>query len=786
LNEPRVDGQPIDTQLEQLKAFEDRARYRARRALRGHPTEAVVQALARWIARLDPGHQDYEHHLLEALWVYQHHDTPEPKLLRQLLEAKDYRARAAAVRVLHHWFDRVDDGMALLKRMVQDPAPRVRLEAVRALSFIPTVEAAETALDALRQPTDYYLQYTLDSTITTLQKVWKPALQTTQSTGRPLSGDNPAGLSFLLSRLTPEELIAAPPSTPVFHALLTRPGVTSAQRQAALEGLAKQNGTTVFDELVRALERIDVNAGANETSRDLAQLLLTTDRARLAGGRSHMERLALESTNETIRQGAFAALMQGDGGVARAWDASAASPRSRIDLLNGASLLADRTVLADLYSKITPLLETPSRGTPSTEAPAKEAPAKEAPAKEAPAKEAPAKEALSKPSGRFLQPPVLGRYVRLALLGRDQILRLAEVQVFSQGQNIAAKGTATQSSTVAGGTAIGGHASRAIDGRIDTAPAAGSLAFTSQEQDPWWELDLGDTRPIEVIGVWNVPEQARGREVMLYLSVLDATRRPVFTKEGLRTTVPTETVALAGDLTIAVQNAAINALPSVPGHDQESFERLARLMQTPAHRQAAIAAIRRIPKASWPTPQIAPLAEQVVAYVRAIPAADRTASTAVAAVAFGRDLAEALPGDDGKRITAALDELVVRTIRIVAVASVMKFDVGRFSVGTNEEVEILFVNPDELPHNLLITAPGTLEAVGLAAEAMAKQPDGFAKHFIPDTPDVLHSTPLINQGETARLRFTAPAKAGQYPFVCTFPGHWRTMNGIMEVTRNGT
>ena len=64
----------------------------------------------------------------------------------------------------------------LLKRMVNDPEPRVRLEAVRALSFVPTAEAAEIALEALEHPVDYYLQYTLDSTITTLEKAWKPAL----------------------------------------------------------------------------------------------------------------------------------------------------------------------------------------------------------------------------------------------------------------------------------------------------------------------------------------------------------------------------------------------------------------------------------------------------------------------------------------------------------------------------------------------------------------------------------------------------------------------------------
>ena len=105
----------------------------------------------------------------------------------------------------------------------------------------------------------------------------------------------------------------------------------------------------------------------------------------------------------------------------------------------------------------------------------------------------------------------------------------------------------------------------------------------------------------------------------------------------------------------------------------------------------------------------------------------------------------------------------MRTIRIEAVLAQMKFDVTQFSVAPGEDVEIVFVNPDHMPHNLLITAPGKLEDVSLKAEAMARQPDGFQKHFVPDTPDVLHSTTLINHDEIARLRFSAPAAEGKYP-----------------------
>ena len=94
---------------------------------------------------------------------------------------------------------------------------------------------------------------------------------------------------------------------------------------------------------------------------------------------------------------------------------------------------------------------------------------------------------------------------------------------------------------------------------------------------------------------------------------------------------------------------------------------------------------------------------------------------------------------------------------------------------------IELVNKDEMPHNLVVGKEGALETVGLAAEKMVALPDAFAKNFVPATPEVLFSIRLLQPGETVQARFTAPTKSGNYPFICTFPAHWRTMNGIIEV-----
>jgi putative membrane-bound dehydrogenase-like protein len=167
---PKVAGQPIAALLELLKAPEDRTRYVVRRELAERDTKKVIDATAKWSAALDTMDVDYEHHLLEALWVYQTHNVVAADLLKKLLDAKDARARSAAVRVLSYWLDRVDEPLELLRARVADPSSRVRVEAVRALSFMKGEEAAEVALEVLNLDVDPYVQYTLDETMRALEQ----------------------------------------------------------------------------------------------------------------------------------------------------------------------------------------------------------------------------------------------------------------------------------------------------------------------------------------------------------------------------------------------------------------------------------------------------------------------------------------------------------------------------------------------------------------------------------------------------------------------------------------
>jgi azurin len=121
------------------------------------------------------------------------------------------------------------------------------------------------------------------------------------------------------------------------------------------------------------------------------------------------------------------------------------------------------------------------------------------------------------------------------------------------------------------------------------------------------------------------------------------------------------------------------------------------------------------------------------------------------------------------------------TVKLKVIEHEMKFDQKTFTVKPGQKVTIQFTNPDFMQHNLLIIKPGTLEKVGNAADLLARESNAIALNYVPKMPEVLHATELVSPEGNATLVFIAPDKPGDYPFLCTVPGHWRIMNGIMKV-----
>jgi azurin len=125
--------------------------------------------------------------------------------------------------------------------------------------------------------------------------------------------------------------------------------------------------------------------------------------------------------------------------------------------------------------------------------------------------------------------------------------------------------------------------------------------------------------------------------------------------------------------------------------------------------------------------------------------------------------------------------LGVQIVRITTIVEQMSFDLRWFVVEAGRPVQISLTNPDAMSHNLVIGRPGSLKEIGTVSMTMTPPADPNVKPYVPDSPQVLAATRLLNWGETDRLNFTAPKAPGEYVFVCTFPGHWVRMYGVMLV-----
>ena len=96
-------------------------------------------------------------------------------------------------------------------------------------------------------------------------------------------------------------------------------------------------------------------------------------------------------------------------------------------------------------------------------------------------------------------------------------------------------------------------------------------------------------------------------------------------------------------------------------------------------------------------------------------------------------------------------------------------------------MEIRLENPDVVPHNWALIAPGTLETIGALTNQLITDPDAAIRHYVPESDDVLAYTDIVLPKEQTTIYLRAPKEPGHYPFLCTFPGHWPVMNGVMVV-----
>jgi azurin len=124
-----------------------------------------------------------------------------------------------------------------------------------------------------------------------------------------------------------------------------------------------------------------------------------------------------------------------------------------------------------------------------------------------------------------------------------------------------------------------------------------------------------------------------------------------------------------------------------------------------------------------------------------------------------------------------------RTVEITA-TDAMKFDKTEIAAKAGETIKIVLKNTGTMPkvvagHNFVLLKLGTDQVEFTKASFNARETE-----FIPPSMKtaVIAHTPLAGPGETVDVTVKVPAKAGAYPFLCSFPGHFALgMKGTLNV-----
>ncbi|HKG04939.1 MAG TPA: plastocyanin/azurin family copper-binding protein, partial [Pedobacter sp.] len=118
---------------------------------------------------------------------------------------------------------------------------------------------------------------------------------------------------------------------------------------------------------------------------------------------------------------------------------------------------------------------------------------------------------------------------------------------------------------------------------------------------------------------------------------------------------------------------------------------------------------------------------------------------------------------------------------VLGTVSGLKFDQTSIVLKAGTKVKLTFVNKDDMLHNFVLTAKGAGNAVGELATKMGL--DGERFNFVPNDPKILVHTVLLQPGKSDTIYFTVPEVPGDYPFICTYPGHYLVMKGVLKVVK---
>ncbi|MEZ6031617.1 MAG: c-type cytochrome [Planctomycetaceae bacterium] len=248
--------------------------------------------------------------------------------------------------------------------------------------------------------------------------------------------------------------------------------------------------------------------------------------------------------------------------------------------------------------------------------------------------------------------------------------------------------------------------------------------------------------------------------------------------------IPASVLVSAAEQTI--QDLGIQAMMNIPGHETAKTEILASLLKKRESVNSSLQSLVTIPVEMWPKEQLGNLAEAAVSYIASREPRDRNSEQARLALTIANGVRSRLDATGKTRFEKRLAEVVVPLITLGTVPERMIYDRETVAVQAGRPVEFRLTNSDNMPHNFAVVLPGTMAEVGEQAEATGRDADAAARNFIPKSDKILVASKLVQPGQTDSIFFEVPQEPGIYPYVCTYPGHWRRMYGALYVVADLT
>ncbi len=234
----------------------------------------------------------------------------------------------------------------------------------------------------------------------------------------------------------------------------------------------------------------------------------------------------------------------------------------------------------------------------------------------------------------------------------------------------------------------------------------------------------------------------------------------------------------------ATRKAAIVASAKLPGSEAAAFSALAKLISAGTDTPTIARAMLALPRESWPADGLKATADALLEQAKKVPVADRVQNDFLDVQQLGYQLAAKLPKELSLPVRKSFSTLGVNVIRLGTLHEQMFFDKIQLVAEAGKPVELVFHNSDAMQHNWLLAQVGAADEIGLAAEKLPPQPDSQGRLYVPASPKVLQASKMLNPNDTLRLRFDAPKEVGDYPFLCTYPGHSQRMRGILKVVKD--